>query len=67
MNWSSLYPLYFSNKDIESKEKSAQQKCVEFADIGCGYGGLLGMYILTLNIIFIRTIFVLFTCLDKKY
>jgi hypothetical protein len=30
MNWSTLYP-----------EKPSEAK-VEFADVGCGYGGLLG-------------------------
>ncbi|KAB7498387.1 tRNA (guanine-N(7)-)-methyltransferase [Armadillidium nasatum] len=34
-DWSALYPKYFTN--LEGKEK----KKVEFADIGCGYGGLL--------------------------
>ncbi|RXG68839.1 tRNA (guanine-N(7)-)-methyltransferase [Armadillidium vulgare] len=34
-DWSVLYPKYFTN--LEAKEK----KKVEFADIGCGYGGLL--------------------------
>ncbi|XP_068081742.1 tRNA (guanine-N(7)-)-methyltransferase isoform X2 [Anabrus simplex] len=33
MDWSSLYPKYFS--------ENLPTKCVEFADIGCGYGGLL--------------------------
>lgn len=34
MNWSTLYPQYFTNNE-------QTQKCVEFADVGCGYGGLL--------------------------
>lgn len=38
MDWSQLYPEFFS--DHQSTQKAAQ---VEFADIGCGYGGLLGM------------------------
>ncbi len=33
MNWSTLYP-----------EKPEEAK-VEFADVGCGYGGLLGIII----------------------
>lgn len=33
MDWKSLYPLY-----EEKRQK------VEFVDIGCGYGGLLGRY-----------------------
>ncbi|PSN29120.1 tRNA (guanine-N(7)-)-methyltransferase [Blattella germanica] len=36
MDWSALYPKYFS-EDTSDGEK----KLVEFADIGCGYGGLL--------------------------
>lgn len=44
MNWNSLYPFYFPfNK--ESKEDNDAKKCVEFVDIGCGYGGLLGIKI----------------------
>lgn len=39
MDWSALYPQYFSNNTEET------QKRVEFADVGCGYGGLLGIYI----------------------
>ncbi|KAL6434477.1 hypothetical protein ACFW04_006103 [Cataglyphis niger] len=35
MDWSTLYPQYFSNNTEET------QKRVEFADVGCGYGGLL--------------------------
>ncbi|XP_031836805.1 tRNA (guanine-N(7)-)-methyltransferase [Nomia melanderi] len=41
MNWSALYPHYFSNNEVKSDENNAQRKRVEFADIGCGYGGLL--------------------------
>ncbi|KAH0569138.1 tRNA (guanine-N(7)-)-methyltransferase isoform X1 [Cotesia glomerata] len=37
MDWSSLYPEYFSDSQDESERKPG----VEFADIGCGYGGLL--------------------------
>lgn len=42
MDWSSLFPHYFSTDKEESKENNVPNKCVEFADIGCGYGGLLG-------------------------
>jgi hypothetical protein len=35
MDWSKHYPLYYPTKDAKSDKK------VEFADIGCGYGGLL--------------------------
>ena len=37
MDWSTLYPAFFANQDV-----SCQKAQVEFADIGCGYGGLLG-------------------------
>ncbi|XP_011141927.1 tRNA (guanine-N(7)-)-methyltransferase isoform X1 [Harpegnathos saltator] len=36
MDWNTLYPEYF---DADNKQET--QKCVEFVDIGCGYGGLL--------------------------
>lgn len=38
MDWSTLYPQYFSTN---SEQKQTMLKRVEFADIGCGYGGLL--------------------------
>lgn len=37
MDWSQLYPHFFPSKPSEDKTHQ-----VEFADIGCGYGGLLG-------------------------
>ncbi|TNM89030.1 tRNA (guanine-N(7)-)-methyltransferase [Takifugu rubripes] len=36
MDWSQLYPHFFPGKSSEDKTHQ-----VEFADIGCGYGGLL--------------------------
>jgi hypothetical protein len=36
MDWSPYYPTYFGEDKQDSKKR------VEFADIGCGYGGLLG-------------------------
>ena len=40
MNWSALYPMHFSSdNNIVAKETV---NAVKFADIGCGYGGLLG-------------------------
>ncbi|GLH10470.1 tRNA (guanine-N(7)-)-methyltransferase [Gryllus bimaculatus] len=36
MKWNSLYPKFFN-------EETSCRK-VEFADVGCGYGGLLGKY-----------------------
>ena len=49
MDWSTLYPAYFKPlskdnkhddpKDVDTKDQKHQ---VDFADIGCGYGGLLG-------------------------
>ncbi|KAK3102739.1 hypothetical protein FSP39_013572 [Pinctada imbricata] len=51
MNWSELYPEFFSRDDGAQSKSSAEsnqsdfnscnQSKVEFADIGCGYGGLL--------------------------
>ena len=47
MDWSKFYPKYFKSKETDIDEPS-QKKFktegykVEFADIGCGYGGLLG-------------------------
>jgi hypothetical protein len=40
MDWSTLYPNYFTR--TKPDEATAPTKSVEFADIGCGYGGLLG-------------------------
>ncbi|PRD21306.1 UNVERIFIED_CONTAM: mettl1 [Trichonephila clavipes] len=36
MNWAPLYPKYFGEDASKLNAK------VEFADVGCGYGGLLG-------------------------
>lgn len=44
MDWSVHYPRYFAPLGTEAATDAEKQgKCVEFADIGCGYGGLLGM------------------------
>nr|CAD7455736.1 unnamed protein product [Timema tahoe] len=40
MDWSILYPKYFPG--TSSEVPSSTDKRVEFADVGCGYGGLLG-------------------------
>ncbi|XP_022207709.1 tRNA (guanine-N(7)-)-methyltransferase [Nilaparvata lugens] len=48
MNWSSLYPDFFS----KDGEQNSEQKQVEFADVGCGYGGLL----VTLSTMFPETL-----------
>jgi len=40
MDWSSLYSMPLAVEDGSSQ--SRQPHRVEFADIGCGYGGLLG-------------------------
>lgn len=49
MDWSELYPEFFapltqnqSHDDPKDKKEERAQAQVEFADIGCGYGGLLG-------------------------
>ncbi|XP_066114961.1 tRNA (guanine-N(7)-)-methyltransferase isoform X3 [Saccopteryx bilineata] len=48
MDWSELYPEFFtpltqnqSHDDPKDKKEKRAQAQVEFADIGCGYGGLL--------------------------
>ncbi|KAK7099083.1 tRNA (guanine-N(7)-)-methyltransferase B-like [Littorina saxatilis] len=38
MDWSPYYPAHFST---DGSKANGKKKCVEFADIGCGYGGLL--------------------------
>lgn len=35
MNWKKLYPAFYSDDSRGCNE-------VKFADVGCGYGGLLG-------------------------
>ena len=49
MDWSKLFPKYFKSpstdsktngEDMETADSSNSQ--VEFLDVGCGYGGLLG-------------------------
>ena len=42
MDWSALYPKFFEQCSEDSSTASAE---VQFADIGCGYGGLLGNHI----------------------
>jgi hypothetical protein len=42
MDWSTLYPSYFTK--AKSDGTTSPPKTVEFADIGCGYGGLLGKF-----------------------
>ena len=43
MDWRTLFPAFYPEKDDKGKraDESWSPK-VEFADIGCGYGGLLG-------------------------
>jgi tRNA (guanine-N7-)-methyltransferase len=45
MDWSKNFPQHFAPKDGEAAVEGAvtkdSGKKVEFADIGCGYGGLL--------------------------
>ena len=39
MNWSAHFPQYFH---ADGTPAGPERKRVEFADVGCGYGGLLG-------------------------
>ncbi|GFS07287.1 tRNA (guanine-N(7)-)-methyltransferase [Elysia marginata] len=49
MDWSQFYPAHFTpstqpkaSEDVTTgADESERKPCVEFADIGCGYGGLL--------------------------
>lgn len=44
MDWSKNFPLHFAPKNGEVAEGAVAKdsgKKIEFADIGCGYGGLL--------------------------
>ncbi len=42
MDWSMHYPEFFTLKNQTSTTQNLSfQKKVEFADLGCGYGGLL--------------------------
>ncbi|KAL8614306.1 tRNA (guanine-N(7)-)-methyltransferase [Nucella lapillus] len=41
MDWSPYYPAHFSPCQDSSSSDRNSDKHVEFADIGCGYGGLL--------------------------
>lgn len=57
MDWSELYPEFFapltqnqSHDDPKDKKEERAQAQVEFADIGCGYGGLLGNILLALSL-----------------
>lgn len=67
MDWSTYFPRYFSNDDDDDddnedddddnddeRNRDTNQKRVEFADIGCGYGGLLGGFCLCFNIDLIK-------------
>ena len=44
MDWRTLFPAFYPEKDDKGTCKTAEERSakVEFADIGCGYGGLLG-------------------------
>ena len=43
MDWSTHYPEFFTSKSDNNQAFNTLliQKKVEFADLGCGYGGLL--------------------------
>ncbi|XP_064354530.1 tRNA (guanine-N(7)-)-methyltransferase [Dromaius novaehollandiae] len=40
MDWAQLYPAFFAPA-AQGAAAAAAPACVEFADVGCGYGGLL--------------------------
>jgi tRNA (guanine-N7-)-methyltransferase len=39
MNWSAFYPRYFAP---DGQPLGSEVRQIEYADVGCGYGGLLG-------------------------
>ena len=44
IDWGEYYPTFCKpHEDDEPPAKKQRTPVVEFADIGCGYGGLLGM------------------------
>ena len=49
MDWRTLFPAFFPEKDDNGEHTVCKTSRVEFADIGCGYGGLLGTHVLTLT------------------
>ena len=49
MDWGTLFPAFFPEKDDNGEHTVCKTSRVEFADIGCGYGGLLGTHVLTLT------------------
>ena len=42
MDWRTLFPAFFPAKTDIAENLETKCSKVEFADIGCGYGGLLG-------------------------
>lgn len=44
MDWSQLYPAFFVTP--EGSKSSAPATEVKFLDVGCGYGGMLGVCLL---------------------
>ena len=44
MDWRTLFPAFYPEKNDKGTCKTTDERSakVEFADIGCGYGGLLG-------------------------
>lgn len=42
MDWRTLFPAFFPEKTDTEETLETKRVKVEFADIGCGYGGLLG-------------------------
>ena len=51
MDWSSHYPAFFTGKGNAGKDGAR----VEFADIGCGYGGLTGKQITALKSMYLKS------------
>ena len=42
MDWRTLFPAFYPENNDKKETLDKKSPKVEFADIGCGYGGLLG-------------------------
>ena len=61
MDWSRFFPAHYPSHDepedgedatAQTQTSTNRKPCVEFADIGCGYGGLLGMFDVINSLVF---------------
>ena len=64
VNWSDHFPKYYQKSNLESLPctyiGSGDKKDVTFADVGCGFGGLLGISVFIVCLLFLVTLSPLF-------